>query len=69
MTNYDVSQHLHGGHGQNGGPQMPPLRHWDEVEIPNWACRGLLDRTWPIMRSTNIYKVTRARSVDHRYLF
>ena len=30
---------------------------------------GLVDRKLPIMRLANVYKVARARSVDHRCLF
>ena len=26
-----------------GGPQVPLLGHGDEIETPNWACRGY----WP----------------------
>ena len=87
MTKYDVSQFLHGGQDQDGGPQLPLLGHGDEVESPNWACRclsqalgcqrdpkldtinGLLDRKRKIMRSANIYKVARAKSLNHRCLF
>ena len=39
MTNYDVSEHMHGGQGQDGGPQLRLLGHGDEVESPNWAYR------------------------------
>ena len=39
MTNHDVSQHLHGEQGKDGGPQVPLLGHEEEVESPNWACR------------------------------
>ena len=34
-----VSMH----HDQVGGPQVPLLGHGDEIETPNWACRGY----WP----------------------
>ena len=30
---------------------------------------GLVGMKWPMMRLANIYKVARARSVDHRCLF
>ena len=30
---------------------------------------GLVDKKWPMMRLVNIYKVAKARSVDHRCLF
>ena len=39
MTDYDVSQHMHGSQGQDGGPQVPLLGHGDEVESPNRDCR------------------------------
>ena len=39
MANDKVCQHLQGGQGQVGGPQVPLLGHGNEVESPNWACR------------------------------
>ena len=30
---------------------------------------GLVNRKWPMMRSVNVHKVARARSVDHKGLF
>ena len=30
---------------------------------------GLVDMKWPTMRLVNIYKVARARSVDHRSFY
>ena len=39
MANGEVGQHLQGGQGQVGGPQVPLLGHEKEVESPNWACR------------------------------
>ena len=38
MTKFDVSQHLHGGQGQDGGPQVPLLSHGNEIKSPNWEC-------------------------------
>ena len=35
MTNDEVGQHVKGGQGQDGGPQVPLLGH--EVESPDWA--------------------------------
>ena len=37
MTNDEVGQHVEGGQGQVGGPQVPLLGHGDEVESPNWV--------------------------------
>ena len=39
MANDEVGQHLQGGQGQVGGPQVPLLGHGDEVESLNWVCR------------------------------
>ena len=39
MANDKVYQHLQGGKGQVGGPQVPLLGHGNEEESPNWACR------------------------------
>ena len=39
MTNNEVGQHVEGGQGQVGGPQVPLLGHGDEVESPNWVCK------------------------------
>ena len=36
MANHEVYQHLQGGQGQDGGPQVPLLGYGDEVETPNW---------------------------------
>ena len=37
---YDkVSQHLQGGQGQLGGPQVLLLDHGYKIECPNWAFR------------------------------
>ena len=35
MTNYEVGQHVKGGQGQEGGPQVSLLGHGDEIETPN----------------------------------
>ena len=35
MANDEVGQHLQGGQGQVGGPQVPLLGHGDEIETPN----------------------------------
>ena len=35
-ANDEVSRCLQGGQGQVGGPQVPLLRHGDEVESPYW---------------------------------
>ena len=37
MTNDEVGQHVKGGQGQDGGPQVPLLGHGDEIETPNLA--------------------------------
>ena len=34
MTN-DEGQHVKGGQGQDGGPQVPLLGHGDEIDSPN----------------------------------
>ena len=51
-----------------GGPQEPLLGHGDEIETPNWPCRGHLPRLGQ-MKSTNLLKVARSRSVDNKCLF
>ena len=38
MTNDEVGQHVKGGQGQDGGPQVPFLGHGNEIKSPNWAC-------------------------------
>ena len=50
--------------GQVFGPQVPLLGRGDGKGM-----MGLVDRTLPMMRLANIYKVARDRSVDHRSLF
>ena len=35
MTNIEVGQHVEGGQGQDGGPQVPLLGHGNEIESPN----------------------------------
>ena len=42
MINYGISQHLYGGQGQVGGPQVPLLGHGDKIESPNWVLRGTI---------------------------
>ena len=37
MTNDEVGQHVEGGQGQVGGPQVPLLGHGEKIEISNWA--------------------------------
>ena len=37
MTSDEFKQHVEGGQGQDGGPQVPLLGHGDEIENPNWA--------------------------------
>ena len=37
MTNDEVGQHVKGGQGQDGGPQVPLLGHGNELWSPNWA--------------------------------
>ena len=44
MANSKVGQHLGGGQGQVGVPQVPLLGHWNEIESPSWAYRD--SRTW-----------------------
>ena len=39
MANDEVDQRLLGGQGQNGGQQVPLLRHENEIKSQNWACR------------------------------
>ena len=39
IANDEVGQHLQGGQGQVGGPQVPLLGHGNEIKSPNWACR------------------------------
>ena len=39
MTNDEVGQHVEGGQGQDGGPQVPLLGHGNDIKSPNWACR------------------------------
>ena len=43
-TNDEVGQHLQGGQGQVGGPQVPLLSHGKEVETPNWAYKDYWTR-------------------------
>ena len=43
MANDKVCQHLQGGQGQVGGPQVPLLGHGNEVESPNWASRDYME--------------------------
>ena len=45
MPSYEANQHLHGGQGQFGGPQVPHLGHGNEIENQNWVCREELG-TW-----------------------
>ena len=35
MTNYEVGQHVEGGQGQDGGPQVPLLGHGYKVDCQN----------------------------------
>ena len=35
MTNDEVGQHLQGGQGQVGGPQVPLLASGNEIKSPN----------------------------------
>ena len=35
MANDEVGQHLQGGQGQVGGPQVPLLAHGNEIKSPN----------------------------------
>ena len=44
ITNIEVGQHVEGGQGQDGGPQVPLLGHGNEIKSSNWACRDF--RTW-----------------------
>ena len=44
IANDEVGQHLQGGQGQVGGPQVPLLGHGNEIKSPNWAYRDC--RTW-----------------------
>ena len=39
IANDEFGQHLQGGQGQVGGPQVPLLGHGNEIKSPNWACR------------------------------
>ena len=39
IANDEVGQHLQGGQGQVGGPQVPLLGHGNEIENQNWVCR------------------------------
>ena len=55
MTNYDVSQHMHGGQGQGGGPQVPPLGHRD--------CKP-----WGYVAPVVAAVMTRANGLRHIYL-
>ena len=47
MANDEVGQHLQGGQGQVGGPQVPLLGHGDEIEDRNWVCREELGTPTP----------------------
>ncbi len=38
-----VNRPLQGGQDQVDVPQLPLLTHEDEIETPNWACKGY----WP----------------------
>ena len=40
QAHYEVIQHLQGIQGEVGGPKVPLLSHWDEIETPNWAVRA-----------------------------
>ena len=42
MANDEVGQHLQGGQGQVGGPQVPLLGHGDKIESPYGVCRGTI---------------------------
>ena len=44
IANDEVGQHLQGGQGQVGGPQVPLLGHGNEIKSLNGACRDC--RTW-----------------------
>ena len=35
MTNDEVGQHVEGGQGQDGGPQVPLIGHGNEIKCPN----------------------------------
>ena len=39
IANDEVGQHLQGGRGQVGGPQVLLLGHGDEIESPDWVYR------------------------------
>ena len=39
MANDEVGQHLQGGQGQVGGPQVPLLGHGNEIKSLNLACK------------------------------
>ena len=39
MANDKVCQHLQGGQGRVGGPQVPLLGHGNDITNPNWTCR------------------------------
>ena len=40
MANDEIGQHLQGGQGQLGGPQVLLLGHGYKIECSNWAFRG-----------------------------
>ena len=69
MANDKVCQPHEGDKGQVDGPQVPLLSHGSEIKSPNWACREYKTLKSKLIRSANLRKVTRARSVDHRCLF
>ena len=82
MTSDEFKQHVEGGQGQDGGPQVPLLGHGDEIESPNWACRncrtGISNferirhsdacEPWGYVAPVVAAVVTRATGVRHIYL-
>ena len=39
IANNEVGQHLQGGQGQVGGPQVPLLGYGSDIKSQKWACR------------------------------
>ena len=48
MANDEVSQYLHGGQGQVGGPQVPLLGHGNDTD-QNWAPASLGGMSHPLL--------------------
>ena len=40
QAHFEVIQHLQDILDEVGGPKVPLLSHWDEIETPNWAVRA-----------------------------